>query len=156
MKRLFFLLVTLISVSCSTSEENYSVQSITPITVGKGDLTSYPFIQPRQLVITNSADWAALRNEIDSYYIGIGLGNHFTNTFFQETTIDFTSFEAIVVIDQGYGNGGHSIDITSVSENQSSIIVTVQNLNTGGLTTVVTQPYHIVKIPISTKPVVFQ
>lgn len=56
-----------------------------------------------------------------------------------------------------YGNGGHTIDITNITEFETTIVVTVENLQTGNTSGVfVTQPYHIVKIPKATKPIVFE
>jgi hypothetical protein len=70
--------------------------------------------------------------------------------------IDYANYTVIVVIDRIYGNGGHSIDITNITEFETNIIVTVENLQTGNTFSVVTQPYHIVKIPKATKPIVFE
>ena len=53
----------------------------------------------------------------------------------------------IAIFDRVYGNGGNSIDITNITEFETNIIVTVENLQTGNTSSVVTQPYHIVKIP---------
>lgn len=75
---------------------------------------------------------------------------------FTEINIDFTNFQIIAVFDNIKLQGGHSIDITKISENENNIVVTIQNLLPGGINSVITQPFHIVKIPKSTKPVVFE
>jgi hypothetical protein len=93
---------------------------------------------------------------MDSQYLAIGLGNYFTENYFTETNIDFNNFMVIVVIDIGYSNVGHSIDITNIVEYETNIVVTLQNLQTGNEQSVATQPYHIVKIPKTTKPIVFE
>jgi hypothetical protein len=85
----------------------------------------------------------------------MGLGNYITNNLFTETTIDFNNYQIIAVFDSVYGNGGHSIDIVNVLENKTNIVVTVQKLLTGNVTATISQPYHIIKIPRSTKPVIF-
>jgi hypothetical protein len=59
-------------------------------------------------------------------------------------------------VDDVYGNGGHSVDIMSVTENPQNIVVVVVKLLTGDVTTVVTQPFHIVKMSKTTKPIIFQ
>lgn len=61
----------------------------------------------------------------------------------------------IIVIDAVYPNGGHSVDIMTVDENPQNIEIDVEKLLQGNVTTVVTQPYHIVKIPKIQKPVIF-
>jgi protease stability complex PrcB-like protein len=79
-----------------------------------------------------------------------------TNYYFPDAIIDFKKYQVIVVIDEVRAYGGYSIDITKITENNNSIFVTVEQLKPGGINPVVTQPYHIVKIPKSNKKVVFQ
>lgn len=93
---------------------------------------------------------------MDAPYVAIGLGNYYTENNFEETTIDFANFTVIAVFDQVHGNGGHSIDITNITEYENNIVVTVENLQTGNTSSVGTQPYHIVKIPRNPKPIVFE
>ena len=52
-------------------------------------------------------------------------------------------------------NGGHSIDITRVTEFEDKISVQIKNILQGDATLVITQPYHIVKIARSNKLIVF-
>jgi hypothetical protein len=75
---------------------------------------------------------------------------------FTETNIDFNNFQLLVSIDGTRPNTGYSIDISNVIENTTNITATVSILNSGNGFTVLTQPFHIVKIPKSPKPVVFQ
>jgi len=54
-------------------------------------------------------------------------------------------------------NGGYTIDITGVVENKNDLTVTIRNLSpNGAVYTVITQPYHIVKIPKTEKRIVFR
>lgn len=105
-------------------------------------------ISKQNTVIKNSLDWNELMDKINSV-------NNVTERF-SETNIDFSSYTIIAVFDEIKMNGGHSIDITDVTENDKNIIVTVENLLTGGMTTVITQPFHIVKIPKRNKPFIFE
>lgn len=75
---------------------------------------------------------------------------------FTTTTIDFNKYQIIAVFDNIKTTGGYSIDITSVVENRNNIVVTIKRLLTGDNSTVMTQPFHIVKIPKTTKPIVFE
>ena len=52
-------------------------------------------------------------------------------------------------------NSTTTIDITNIQENANNIVVTVENLQIG-MTTDVVHPFHIVKIPKSSKPILFQ
>lgn len=150
MKKILFLLlasILFINYSCDNKDEN--IESKTQINfqlIGKGELIGHDLPQ-QNLVITNSAQWTALLNTLDS-------SNNVSGGF-TETNIDFNQYMVIAAIDQTYLNGGHSIDIVSVDETALNIEVNVENLSPGNLTTVVTQPYHIVKIPKIAKPVTF-
>lgn len=68
---------------------------------------------------------------------------------FTDTNIDFNKYQIIAVFDQIYENGGYSIDITNV-------IVKVENLLTGGINSIFNQPFHIIKISKSGKPILFE
>ncbi|MCY0978120.1 protease complex subunit PrcB family protein [Chryseobacterium wangxinyae] len=145
---LLFCSVFFILNSCRDQEEN--TESKTPVTVqliGKGDLVGNNIPQ-QNTVITTSAQWNTLLNNLDA-------SNNISGGF-TETNVDFNQFMIIATFDQVFPNGGHSIDIIAVDENPQNIIVDVEKLLTGNVTAVVTQPYHIVKIPKSTKPIIFQ
>ena len=145
---LFLCSIFFIISSCSDNEEN--TESKTPVTVhqiGKGDLVG-TYVPQQNMVITTTAQWSALLSNLDAF-------NNISGGF-TETNIDFNQYMIIAVFDDVYSNGGHSIDIMTVDENLQNIVVDVEKLLTGNVTTVVTQPYHIVKVQITTKPVLFQ
>ena len=153
MKTLILSLVLFFTLSCNNNDDNQSATNvatpITPTLIGKGELfIPYNNINVQQNInISNQTDW--------NNFIAV-LGNSGNPSFIlSETVIDFNNFEIIAVFDNVKPTGGNSIDITSIIENVDNISVTIQRLQSGDAT-VVTQPYHIVKIPISTKPVVFQ
>lgn len=158
MKKIILIALTVFIVSCSNSTEEQIVTpfepvAIVPILISKKILNTGEGVQQQTTIITNENDWTSFKNQIDNYYAQFGI--NFTQQFFTETTIDFNNFIGIAVIDQGYANGGHSIDITNITEFETNIVVTVEKLQTGNQYSVATQPYHIVKIPITTKPIVF-
>ena len=145
---LFLCSIFFIISSCSDNEEN--TESKTPVTVhqiGKGDLVG-TYVPQQNMVITTTAQWSALLSNLDAF-------NNISGGF-TETNIDFNQYMIIAVFDDVYSNGGHSIDIMTVDENLQNIVVDVEKLLTGNVTTVVTQPYHIVKVQKSTKPLLFQ
>ena len=144
-----YLLLFLFSVICimhSCSDNNENIMNKAPIPVqqiGKGNLIGN-YVPQNNMIITTSAQWNTLLTTLGS--VG-GM---------TQTNVDFNQDMVIAVFDQVYTNGGHSIDIIAVDENQQNIVVDVEKLLSGDVTTVVTQPFHIVKIPKSIKPVVFQ
>jgi hypothetical protein len=67
--------------------------------------------------------------------------------------IDLSNFDIILAIQTR--NSTTTVDVTTIVENADCITVTVENLQLG-ISQDVAHPFHIVKIPKSTKPIVFQ
>lgn len=147
--KLFVLVLAVLLQGCS-SDATQASQAIDAVLIGQGNLygNGAENIPKQNIVIRNQSDWNALKQKMDTR-------NPVSNSF-SETAIDFDAFQIIAVFDEIKGSGGHSIDITGIVENDDRIVVTIQNLNSGGATSVMTQPYHIVKIPKSKKQVVFR
>ena len=70
--------------------------------------------------------------------------------------IDFSKHQVIAVFDVPSGNSGCNVNIANITEYADSIVVDVHSLVTEHGWTGSTQAYHLVKIPISDKKVVFQ
>lgn len=165
MKNLFLFFLAIITISCNDNDDQYvtpiTPTPFTPVTITtsliskhNNGVSSSAGISEQKTIYNESTNWNLLLNQIESYYLP--LGDNYLAQHFSETNVDFTNYTVIAVFDKVYGNGGHSIDITNITEYENNIIVTVENLLTGNANSVVTQPYHIVKIPKATKPIVFQ
>lgn len=151
-KHLLLLLCSIffVTISCRDNHDDEQLENKKQINfqlIGKGNLTGN-YTAQQNTVITNTTQWNNFLVQID------GQNNH-PSAGFTETNIDFDQFMVIIVIDAVYPNGGHSVDIMTVDENSQNIEVDVEKLLQGNVTTVVTQPYHIVKIPKILKPVIF-
>ena len=137
--------------SCNSDKDvQNSVQTISPTLIGSGTLygSGSENIVQQNTVITNQADWNALINQMD-------LVNN-TSSGFSEINIDFENYQLLVAIDQVRVTGGYSIAINNVTENANTIEATINIASPGEMATmVITQPFYIVKIPKSTKPVAF-
>jgi len=148
-------IITLFSIlflltGCNNDDSNESNQAPVPFSVIAQDDTfpddeNFP---KSNLVIKDTQAWTAFMAKINAT-------NNETGKF-TETNIDFTKYQIIAVVDEIYKNGGHSIDITKISEEPKRINVKVEKLLKGNIATVITQPYHIVKIPKTSKKVVFK
>ncbi|MXS72020.1 hypothetical protein GSF70_12410 [Flavobacteriaceae bacterium W22] len=148
-KLLLFLLISVLFINYSCNDKDENIESKTQINfqlIGKGELIGNSLTQ-QNLVITNSAQWTTLLSTLDA--------NNNVSGGFTETNIDFNQYMVIAVFDQTYLNGGHSIDIIAVDETASNLEINVEKLLQGNVTSIVTQPYHIVKIPKIAKPVTF-
>ena len=139
-------LITFILFSCSKNDNDaQQTASIAPITLAKGATT--PVLDNGNYVIDNSTNWNSL---LSMFSDGVIIDN-----VFSETNIDFCQYMVIAVVDVGHTTGGWSIDITNISETSTNIEVTYSNLDSGDDTLIAIQPFHIVKIPKSNKPVIF-
>jgi len=156
MKKLAFLPIVLaLLLSCSNDDEGSDPQPFEPYDVAytlvaKGSLygNSAEGISELALVITNDISWLDLMEAINSY-------NDHSHQF-EETEIDFNDYQLLVAFEEVKPNGGWSIDIMKVTEQELQIEVKIENLQTGNLASVHTQPFHIIKILKSDKPVVFE
>ena len=136
----------IILLSCSNNTNNTIItDNNEPILIAKGSLNYNTVFGQENMVITTNAEWQALITSMQS------INENVLETFL-ETTIDFETYMIIAVFD--VKNSTTSIDITSVTENDNNIIISVDNLNIG-ITQDVAHPYHIIKIRKSSKPIVF-
>lgn len=150
MNKLVLILFAAVFISCSNSDDNNETPALTTTEISNGDLMGNgdEGIEESRLLITNTADWNALKNSMDS--VNNVSGN------FTETTIDFQNYDVIAIFDEIKGNGGYTIGIDEIAENEDNFIVSIVKTSPSGFaTTVMTQPFHIYKIPKATKPVIF-
>ena len=149
MKTLLFIFSSLIILSCT--HDKASQASPVPITeIDKESLygAGAEGIHQSNYVITNTADWQNLMTQMNST-------NNVTDNF-AETNIDFNTYEVIAVFDEVQSNGGYTVNITNITETDAEISVAYHLSSPNGLATcVLTQAFHIVKIPKSNKPVIF-
>lgn len=143
-------LLSLFVYSCSSDDDAPTMSPVETTLIGKGNLygSSSQGVDQQNIVINTTTDWDNLISLLDA--------ENNVSSSFTETDIDFTNFTVIVAIDEVRGNGGHDLAI-DVNSNAQNIIVTVTDLiPEGAATTVITQPYHIVKISKNTLPVIFE
>ena len=148
MKVPFLFLILFITLSCTKEDNDFTIypQTIIPTQIIKGHLNYNNTYGNENIVISNPADWQTLMDNFSTFGVLNG-------TTFSETNIDFQNFMVIFVIE--VSNSTTTIDITNIQENANNIVVTVENLQIG-MTTDVVHPFHIVKIPKSSKPILFQ
>jgi len=105
-------------------------------------------ISEQNLIISDQTTWNDLITQMNSV-------NNVSDNF-TETDIDFSEYKIIAVFDEIKGNGSHSLELDIIS-NSENIIVNVTDLALeGNATTVITQPFHIVKISNSDLPIIFE
>ena len=102
-------------------------------------------ISQSNLVINNQTDWQSLISQMNSV-------NNVSDTF-SETSIDFNNYIILAVILEIKGNGWE-VEISNIVENEANITVTVEEAEL--INSVINQPYHLVKTPITSKEIVFE
>ena len=150
MKNLVLFIGLILTLSCSKNTDSQSTTNVqTPITstlIGKSSIVN-PNPTLQNALISNQTEWTALLTSLNA------VNNVSSN--FTETNIDFNNFDVIATFRNPISNSTSTVDIISIEENQTNRLVTVQNL-TNGISSDIAQPFHIVKIAKSLKPVVFQ
>lgn len=139
----FILLITLNGCSSDNSSDPFVPVTITPVLIGKG--FKFSEVTPGNSVISTQSDWDAFLISMSS-----------VSSSFINTDVDFNLYEVIAIVDIERPDTGYSVNIDTVVENENNITVDFSVLNSGDGFTVMGQPYHIVKIPKSSKPVIFQ
>ncbi len=146
MKTNILFVLFLFLFGCSENDDSgYEPNSIVQIQISQEQLMGNENVPQQNIVINDAVAWESLK-----------VSMHDRVQFFTETQINFDEFIILAVFDKVYPYGGHSIDITSVMEHQSNVVVKVERLLPGGAQAAIGQPYHIVKIPITSKPVIFE
>ncbi len=134
----------------SCSDDNIDPLQTTEVNfteIAKGDLGGSG-IPESNLVITNPNDWQNFIEQLDNTSDFNDVSETFT-----EINIDFDSYMVIAKILETK-TSGWNLDISNITETSTEILVETQS--SGTLLTVISQPFHIVKIPLNSKPVVFE
>ncbi|SFQ61537.1 hypothetical protein SAMN05444144_11032 [Flavobacterium akiainvivens] len=146
---LFFAALT----SCQDDEGTVLTEPVTVefTAVQQGALSGEP-LDAANFVINTSQEWNAFKSVANSAY---GIAGY---DVFEGVAVDFEQYTALAVIDQWWGNGGYSVQITSVIDNGGEINVGIDHASVeeGNVTSVHCQPFHVIKIPKTTLPVVFE
>ena len=149
MKTLILTFSLFFMLSCNNDDNNSNFQStvITFTEIGKGNLdgNGSENVSQSNLLINNQTDWQNLIDQMNSV-------NNISDNF-TETTIDFDSY-SIVAIFLEIKPTGWEVSITNITENETNISVSIQETEMDN--TVITQPFHIVKIPKTNKEIVIE
>jgi hypothetical protein len=146
---LIILLLTLF-ISCTSENDNLEMTDLETTLIAKENLhgNGAEGISEQNLIISDQTTWNDLITQMNSV-------NNVSDNF-TETDIDFSEYKIIAVFDEIKGNGSHSLELDIIS-NSENIIVNVTDLALeGNATTVITQPFHIVKISNSDLPIIFE
>ncbi len=154
MKKSLVLIVLLCVFNCKTNmektiTEHAETKTIESKVVSKGNLygSGAEGIDEQNMVITNQNDWDELMTQMNSV-------NNVSDGF-SETAIDFSQHTIIAVFDKVKGSGGHRLELAIISNSKNTIVNITHVAPKGNATSVMTQPFHILKIAKQNLPVKF-
>ncbi|MFT6815045.1 MAG: hypothetical protein ACJAZ3_000943 [Sphingobacteriales bacterium] len=105
-------------------------------------------IVKQNLVISNDEDWANIMAQMDSV--------NDVSSSFSETDVDFTKYQIVASFDEVKSSGGHSL-VLDIEEKTSTIEITVTHVMGDGITTsVMNQPFNLIKVSKDSREVVFK
>ncbi|MGX1025287.1 protease complex subunit PrcB family protein [Psychroflexus sp. MBR-150] len=146
------ILILLFGIGLLTScnnDDNSDFQSteINFTEIGKGALfgNGQEGITESNLTITNASDWQSLISQMNSV-------NNVSDNF-TETNIDFDVFLVVAIFLEVKGQGWE-IETENIIENENNI--TISTLETEYATSVMTQPFCIVKIQKTEKTIIVE
>ena len=149
-REILILFAFILLMGCINPINGFQSFAISPVQIGSGNLygNGNEKITKQNLVVASNLAWTELMARMNSV-------NNETHTF-TETDVDFSKFIVLAIFDEVKGSGGYSISIKGIQENQDNMTVTVQQTAPAGSAfAVMTQPYCIVKIPVTTKKIIF-
>ena len=156
-KNALIILLAIFALSCNSEEynldsEEYNLEivDIESILITKDNLfgNGGEGIIEQNLVITSQSMWNNLISQMNSV-------NNVSDNF-SEIDIDFSQYKVIAIFDKIKNNGGHSLEL-NLTGNSENIIVNINYISPkGNVMSVITQPYHIVKISNSNLPIIFE
>ncbi|EMY79859.1 hypothetical protein pgond44_14828 [Psychroflexus gondwanensis ACAM 44] len=145
---LLFLLGMGLLISCNNDDNaDYQSTEINFTEIGKGALfgNGQEGISQSNLTISNTTEWQNLLTQLNSV--------HNTTDNFIETDINFNEFTVFAIFLEVKGQGWE-IGTESVIENENNIsVTTVEN---EGINLVMTQPFSIIKIQKTEKPIILE
>ncbi|MDR2586475.1 MAG: protease complex subunit PrcB family protein, partial [Prevotellaceae bacterium] len=140
------VLVFTVTISCNT----YPI-TIKPVLIAEGDRFNG---DKGNSVIKTQAEWDNLINVHCSQYFSNAT---ICRQYFVDKNIDFDMFQIIAVIDGTRPQLNWSINIVSIKEYSDDIVVSIYiKAPKGPAPDALSQPYQIVKIPVTAKDVVFE
>jgi hypothetical protein len=146
---LLFLLGIGLLNSCNNNDNNSDFQSteINFMEIGKGALfgNGQEGISQSNLTISNTTEWQNLISQMNSV-------NNVSDNF-METNINFNEFTVFAIFLE-VKNNGWEIGTENVTENQNNI--SVSTLETEFASSVITQPFSIIKIPKTDKTIIVE
>jgi hypothetical protein len=145
MKTIITIIFSLLLVGCPKNEEG----GFTSLSKGSLFGNGAEGFKKENIVISSKEEWKSFLLKVDTT-------NKVSKTF--ENTIDFSKEMVIICIDKVRNSGGFSIEIIEVVKEGDTFLIKVKKEGPKPMsmvTSVMIQPYHIVKIKKTNKKIKF-
>jgi len=144
------MMLAICILSCKTNKNNAKMANVEPVLIAKGNLygSGSEGITKQNMVIENQSDWQNLMDQMNK-------ANTVSDSF-SETKIDFSSYNIIAVFNDVKGSGGNSIELDISTTSENTLVKVNYFSPKGNATSVMTQPYYIVKVAKRNVPIVFE
>jgi hypothetical protein len=144
------ILVSLLILSCNSDDSNSVMVNLESTLISKDNLfgNGDEGLIEQNFVITDQGTWNDLITQMNSV-------NHVLDNF-SEIDIDFSEYIVIAIFDELKENGGHTLELDIMANSENIVVNVTAMAPEGNATTVITQPFHIVKILNSNLPIIFQ
>jgi hypothetical protein len=152
MKAIILILSMVLATSCSSdnSSENVFESSVLDFeNISRGLILSSH--EQNSTIITSLDDWQNLIQNMDD----VGSFD-FNGIVLSDLNVDFSISNVIAVYDLIRPHTGYEIIIESIMEQENEILVNFISTSGDSGYHALTQPFHIVKIPITNKPIHFE
>lgn len=154
-KSVLFTTTILFIAGCATPKETVVVrdppQKVEFVTIGMGSLfgAGEEGIEESNILIRSNDEWAGLKKKMDAV-------NSVTQNF-KEHEVNFNEYYLIACFDATRPTGGFSLEIKDVSTTLKRLEVLIERQTPKGeATSVLSQPYHIIRIPLTDKEILFR
>jgi len=145
-----FLVSIVLSGCPDNNNSNKSVQEMTFETIYKDNLYGGTDIfEPKNFLFNMQDEWKSFLTKLDTE-------NKVSDQF--DTSIDFSKYTVVAIIDELRNTGGFSIEVSKIIDNKEQIMIMVKNLSpqpTDMVTMTINQPFHIIKINKTDKEIAF-
>ncbi|GGW67832.1 hypothetical protein DFQ11_10470 [Winogradskyella epiphytica] len=169
-KWMVFFIPVLLTFSCSLDDDGLATENIVESNTSFESTNYVPYVlsydyvsynigqdnlygaglegfQEGNIIIKDPSSWIGLMNQMDLF-------TDVTQQF-SETDINFEQFLVVAVFDHLYNSTGQKIHL-EVEYNSDNIIVSIiKSRRQGRETYITTQPFQILKIPLTNLPIVF-
>ena len=137
-------------ISCTSNNDNQELTDLEFTLIAKENLhgNGAEGISEQNLIISDQTTWNNLITQMNSV-------NNVSDNF-TKTDIDFSEYKIIAVFDEIKENGGHILELNIVWNSENIIVNITDLVPEGNATSVITQPFYIVKIQNTDLPIIFE